>query len=130
MWLSVLSARTKPLVAWVCFVFPLRLLHVLGILLCTPPQYFWMQRRGRAQNSCCNNAAAVAVVTSCVCVFPNSFLANIQRHGGDVPAQAARRTPGAASLQQAQPLPLLLLPWGGGVGVPSLTHVGIHRKHF
>ena len=29
-----------------------------------------------------------------VCVFPNSFLTNIERHGGDVPAQAARRTPG------------------------------------
>ena len=33
-----------------------------------------------------------------VCVFPNRFMTNIQRHGGDVPAQAARKTPSVKML--------------------------------
>ena len=46
---------------------PLTFASCSGHFVVHPPQYFWMQGRGRAQNSCCNNAAAVAVVTSCVC---------------------------------------------------------------
>ena len=45
--LSVLSARTKHLVACVCFVFPLRLLYYLGILLCTPRNTSGCRDEGR-----------------------------------------------------------------------------------
>ena len=86
--LSVLSVQTKHLVACVCFVFPLRLPYFLNILLCTPRNTSGYRVVGKPQNSCCNNAAAAAAVTSCV--FPNSFLRNIKRHGGDAPPRSTK----------------------------------------
>ena len=65
--LSVLSVQTKPLIACVCFVFPLRLPYFLGILLRTPRNTSGYRDEGGPQNSCCNNAAAAVAVTSCVC---------------------------------------------------------------
>ena len=81
------------LVACACFVFHLRLPYFLGILFCTSCNTSGYRDVGRAPNNCCTNAAAAAAATSCVC-FLTVSLRNVERRGGDVPTQAARRAQG------------------------------------
>ena len=95
--LSVLSARANCLFACVCCVFPLRLLYYLGSLLCTPRNTSGCRDEGRPKTVVATMPPPPPLSPR-VCVFPDSFLTNIQRHGGDVPAQAARRTRGVKML--------------------------------
>ena len=96
-WLSVQSARTKHLVACVCFVFPLCLLYYLSILMCTPRNTSGCRDEGGTKTVAATMPSP-APLSPDVCMFPHNFLTNIQRHGGDVPAQTARRTPGVKML--------------------------------
>ena len=75
------------LVACTCFVFHLRLPYFLGILFCTSCNTSGYTELGRAPNNCCRRCHLV-------CLFPDSFLRNVERRGGDVPTQAARRAQG------------------------------------
>ena len=74
-----------------CVPFTLALFpgHIVLHLL----QYFWIQGRGEGPKQLlhqCRRRRRCHLV----CLFPDSFLRNVERRGGDVPTQAARRAQG------------------------------------